>query len=170
MIYLREIKECNFPEIYKKLENAFPYEERRDFDDYKIYFQNDKFSPFEIVDEKKEVGFINLWEFENFIYIEHLAIDPEIRGGGYGSKAIECVKEMFKKPIILEAEAPETETQIKRISFYKKLGFKINGYNYFQPSYHNGDPVPLKLLSFPEHLTQNEYSEFLRETKKNVYF
>ncbi len=170
MITLRKISECNFSEIYKKLENAFPYEERRDFKDYEIYFKNKHFLPFEIIDVEKAVGFINLWVFDNFVYVEHLAIDPEIRGGGYGSKAINLVKEKFGKPVILESEAPETETQIKRIRFYERLGFKVNRFDYYQPSFHKGDPVPLKILSFPQPLTDGEYEEFLRETRSNVYF
>ncbi len=170
MIYLREIKECNFPEIYKKLENAFPYEERRDFKDYGNYFKNKCFLPFEIIDDDKAVGLISLWDFRNFIYIEHIAVDPEIRGGGYGTKAINLVKEQFGKTIILEAEAPETETQIKRIRFYEKLGFKVNAYDYCQPSYHNAEPVPLKILSFPRVITEAEYEEFLSETRINVYY
>ncbi len=170
MIFLREIEEVNFSQIYKKLENAFPYEERRDFQDYEIYFKNKHFKPFEIVDSTKAVGLVNLWLFESYIYIEHLLIDPELRSGGYGTKAIELVKKLYKKPIILEAEAPETEIQIKRIRFYEKSGFKINPYSYLQPSFHNGEPVPLKLLSYPELLTQDQYDLFIKETRENVYF
>ncbi len=170
MLFLKEIKEINFPEIYKKLEEAFPYEERRDFDDYEIYFKNSHFAPFEIVDGENAVGFVNLWVLSSFIYIEHIAIDPEIRGGGYGTKAINLVKEKFNKPIILEAEAPLSETQIKRIKFYENLGFKLNNYNYFQPSFHKGEPVPLKLLSYPDFLSAQEHELFIKETKENVYF
>ncbi len=170
MITLRKISKCNFSEIYKKLENAFPYEERRDFKDYEIYFRNNHFLPFEIIDGEKAVGFINLWAFDSFIYVEHIAIDPEIRGGGYGTKAINLVKEKYNKPIILESEAPKTKTQIKRIRFYENLGFKVNDFDYYQPSYHNADPVPLKILSYPELLTEMEYEKFLSETKTNVYF
>ncbi len=170
MVSLKEVKEENFSEIYKKLENAFPYEERRDFADYKIYYQNKYFAPFEIIDGENAVGFVNLWVFKSFVYIEHIAIDPRIRGGGYGTKAINLVKEHFGKMIILESEAPETETQIKRIHFYENLGFKINSYEYFQPSFHKGEPVPLKLLSFPDYLTREEYGLFIKTTKENVYF
>ncbi len=170
MVFLKEINEEKFPEIYKKLENAFPYEERRDFADYKIYFRNEHFAPFEIIDGESDVGFINLWVFKSFVYIEHIAIDPNIRGGGYGTKAINLIKKHFGKMIILESEAPETETQIKRIHFYEKLGFKINSFEYFQPSYHKGEPVPLKLLSFPDYLTCEEYDLFIKETRANVYF
>ncbi len=170
MIFLQEIKQADFPSIYQKLENAFPYEERRDFDDYKIYFKNPHFAPFEIIDGENAVGFINLWVFEFFIYVEHIAIDPQKRGGGYGSKAINLVKEKYNLPIILEAEAPITEIQIKRIRFYENLGFKLNDYDYFQPSFHKGEPVPLKLLSFPDLLTQLQHDLFIKETRKNVYF
>ncbi len=170
MIFFKKIKQTDFPNIYKKLESAFPYEERRDFKDYEIYFKSKHFKPFEIIDNETSVGFVNLWEFESYIYIEHLAIDSDIRGGGYGSKAINLVKEKYGKPIILEAEAPETETQIKRIRFYEKLGFIVNMYPYLQPSFHKGEPIPLMILSFPNPLSQNEYDLFIQETRENVYF
>ena len=82
------------------------------------------------------------------------------------------IKELIKKyslPVILEAEAPETEIQKKRIEFYKKLGFFVNDYEYTQPSYHGGESVPLKILSFPKPLSQKEFDLFYVETRKKVY-
>ena len=107
--------------------------------------------------------------FESFLFIEHIAINKEIRSKGYGSKTIELIKTKYNQPIVLEAEAPETEMQKKRIKFYENLGFKVNSYNYTQPSYHNDDGVPLLVLSFPELLNENEFDVFFRETRKVVY-
>ena len=89
--------------------------------------------------------------------------------GGYGTKAIELLKTTFNKPIILEAEAPVTEQQIKRIAFYERLGFKVNDFYYEQPSYHGGEGVPLKLLSYPDLLTDEEFQNFLTQTRNSAY-
>ncbi len=163
------VTEESFDKIYNKMEAAFPIEERRTGFDEKNCLKDGKFNFFEILDDENEVGFIALWVFQEFVFIEHLAIDSDKRNGGYGSKALNLVKEKFNKPIILEAEAPETEQQIKRIRFYDRHGFKVNDFNYMQPSYHGGEGVPLKILSFPETLSPEEFDNFIALTRKYVY-
>lgn len=163
------ITEERFDLVFSKMVAAFPYEERRDILDQKECLKNGYFKFFEIFDGETDVGFITLWVFEEFVFIEHIAIDEEKRAGGYGSKAIEFVKETYKKPVILEAEAPETEQQIKRIRFYNRLGFKMNDYDYEQPSYHGGEGVPLKILSYPKLINQAEFDLFIKITRENPY-
>ncbi len=163
------ITEERFDLVFSKMTAAFPYEERRDLLDQKECLKNKYFKFFEIFDNETDVGFIALWVFEEFVFIEHIAIDEDKRAGGYGSKTIELVKDTYKKPIILEAEAPETEQQIKRIKFYDRLGFKINFYDYEQPSYHGGEGVPLKILSYPKLICQEEFDLFIKLTKENPY-
>ena len=130
MISFIDVNEKTFNTVFDKMKTAFPYEERRDYSDQKECLKNKYFNFFEIYDGDVAVGFTALWVFENFVFIEHIAIDEDKRGGGYGSKAIELIKEKYNKPLILEAEAPVTEQQIKRIKFYNRLGFNVNSFNY----------------------------------------
>ena len=169
MIRFIDVNERTFNTVFDKMKTAFPYEERRDYSDQKECLKNKYFNFFEIYDGDVAVGFTALWVFENFVFIEHIAIDEDKRGGGYGSKAIELIKEKYNKPLILEAEAPVTEQQIKRIKFYNRLGFNVNSFNYTQPSYHGGEGVPLLILSYPNKLTDEEFEEFLKETRREVY-
>ena len=169
MIDLRPVTKENFSSVYKRLVDAFPYEERRDEADEEKCFLKSQFNFCEITDDGESVGLIVFWVFERFLFIEHIAINKEIRSKGYGSKTIDLIKSKFNLPIILEAEAPETEMQQKRIKFYENLCFKVNSYNYTQPSYHNGESVPLLVLSFPELLNENEFKEFFETTRKIVY-
>ena len=169
MINLKPVTEEKFSSIYERLIDAFPYEERRDEVDEKRCFLKSQFNFCEITDDGKSVGLIVFWVFERFLFIEHIAINKEIRSKGYGSKTIELIKSKYNLPIILEAEAPETEMQQKRIKFYENSGFKVNSYDYTQPSYHNSESVPLLVLSFPEKLNQTEYDEFFKETRIVVY-
>ena len=169
MISFIDVNEKTFNTVFDKMKTAFPYEERRDYSDQKECLENKYFKFFEIYDCDLAVGFTALWVFENFVFIEHIAIDEDKRGSGYGSKAIELIKEKYNKPLILEAEAPVTEQQIKRIKFYNRLGFNVNSFNYTQPSYHGGEGVPLLILSYPNKLTDEEFDEFLRETRREVY-
>lgn len=169
MIRFIEVTEKTFDKVYNKMTAAFPHEERRDSLDQKKCFDNRYFNFFEITENESAVGFVSPWVFPDFVYIEHLAIDENKRSGGYGTKTIEHIKELYNKPIILEAEAPVTEQQIKRIKFYERLGFKVNDYDYMQPSYHGGEGVPLMILSYPELLSQNQFDLFLSETRREVY-
>ena len=169
MLRFIDVNEKTFNTVFDKMKTAFPYEERRDYSDQKECLENKYFKFFEIYDCDLAVGFTALWVFENFVFIEHIAIDEDKRGGGYGSKAIELIKEKYNKSLILEAEAPVTEQQIKRIKFYNRLGFNVNSFNYTQPSYHGGEGVPLLILSYPNKLTDEEFDEFLRETRREVY-
>ena len=169
MIRLVSITEEAFDRVYDKMVTAFPYEERRDRSDQKDCIGKEYFSFLEIFDDNSPVGFISLWSFPEFLYIEHFAIDVNCRSHGYGSLVLQKIKDEYKKPVILEAEIPLTTEQIKRIVFYDRNGFKVNSFPYIQPSYHGGEGVPLNILSFPRLLTDEEYNTFLRHTRKNVY-
>lgn len=169
MINLKPVIDEKFSSVYKRLIDAFPYEERRDERDEKKCFLKSQFNFCEITDDGESVGLIVFWVFSKFLFVEHIAINKEIRSKGYGSKTFELLKTQYNLPIILEAESPETEMQKKRIRFYENLGFKINCYNYTQPSYHNAESVPLQILSFPQLLSESEFDTFFRETREVVY-
>ena len=169
MINLKSVASENFSAVYKRLVDAFPYEERRDECDEAKCFLKKQFNFCEITDNGESVGLIAFWVFESFLFIEHIAINKEIRSKGYGSKTMELIKRKYNLPIVLEAEFPETEMQKRRIRFYENLGFRVNLYSYTQPSYHNGEAVPLQILSFPEALDESEFEKFFVETRKVVY-
>ena len=169
MINLKPVTDEKFSSVYKRLIDAFPYEERRDERDEKKCFLKSQFNFCEITDDGESVGLIVFWVFSKFLFVEHIAINKEIRSKGYGSKTFELLKSQYKLPIILEAESPETEMQKKRIKFYENLGFKINCYDYTQPSYHNAESVPLMVLSFPQFLNEKEFEEFFKTTREIVY-
>ena len=169
MINLRTVTKENFSFVYKRLIDAFPYEERRDESHEEKCFLKKEFNFCEIIDDNESVGIIVFWLFREYLFVEHVAINKEIRGKGYGSKTFELLKSQYNLPIILEAESPETEMQKKRIKFYENLGFKVNSYDYTQPSYHNAQSVPLLVLSFPKILSQSEFDLFFKETRSVVY-
>ncbi len=169
MIRFENVTEEAFPSVYEKMKAAFPLEERRDYIDQMECLKDERFNFFEITENNSAVGFIAIWNLDGFVFLEHLAIDEDKRSGGFGTKAVELLKATYNKPVILEAEAPVTEQQIKRIAFYDRLGFKVNDFDYEQPSYHGGEGVPLKILSFPELLTKEEFENFIKKTRNSAY-
>ena len=96
---------------------------------------------------QQPMGLLSTWEFEDFIYIEHFAIEPSLRSQGYGTKAIQTFIQEHSKPIILEVEPPTNEQSIHRIRFYERCGLSLYEYPYIQPAYTpTSNPIPLRLM------------------------
>ena len=132
---------------------AFPPEERRPWDNiesmlvdgsqpYKIYVINCN-SVF--------AGFISFWQFDEFIYVEHFAIEPTYRGHGVGAEVIKLFVALDSRPIVLEVEPmSSSEMAMRRINFYLRCGFDaLYDYSYEQPPYAPELPsVPLMLMTY----------------------
>ncbi len=80
------------------------------------------------------VGFAYIVHFKGECYVFYLAAEKSIRGGGYGSRILEWIKENNRgMSIILDMEAPvegatNASERIKRIEFYRKNGILNTGY------------------------------------------
>lgn len=136
-----------FDDIYNRIERAFPYEERRDKDDEKKLFDKENFRFCRLVSDEETVGVAAYWLFDDFLFLEHLAINEEQRGKGRGTEFLREIKN-FGVPVVLEVEKPTYDYAVKRIAFYERGGFVLNEKNdYKQPSYHGGDGVPLLIMS-----------------------
>lgn len=167
---LKSITEDKRNIVYERMAEAFPYEERRDKEDWIKLFDDERYKCTFITDENAQpIGFAAWWEYDEFIFLEHLAINHECRGNGYGTKFLNYFREIFKKPIILEVEFPVTEQAIKRIEFYKKADFYLNDrYEYRQPSYHGTESVPLILMSTVP-LDEDKVKLFVETTIASCY-
>ena len=96
---------------------------------------------------KQTLGLLTTWEFDDFIYIEHFAIDPTLRSQGYGSEALKAFIHEHGKPLVLEAEPPTDALSIRRIKFYERIGLTLYDFPYMQPAYtEDSNPVELRLM------------------------
>ena len=106
--YMEKLMTQSFPsEEYRELE------ELRKYTDTKTHFYNNI-----IFHNNTPVGLITYWDFGHFYYIEHFAIDPTQRNGGYGKSVLNHLCQLLKHPIVLEVEIPEEEMAKRRINFY----------------------------------------------------
>jgi ribosomal protein S18 acetylase RimI-like enzyme len=159
-----------FNAVWEIYEDSFPEDERRNLEEQRKLLNNPLYNFIPIHDEEKLIGFVAIWNLNEFIFIEHLAIKKELRGNGYGTKIIEDIKSKYNKNIILEVEKPKTYEAKIRIEFYKRLGFYLNEYDYSQPSLgENKEPVPLFLMSFPENMNICEFKEIKEKLYTIVY-
>lgn len=131
--------------IKKLYEDAFPPHERRDWDSLLKLIPEQQEMHLDLVQtDDGHIGFIIWWEIASGTYfVEHFAIDAELRGKNYGASVLSYYKELLHGRILLEVEPPEDEYSIRRIGFYERLGFQVQDFNYRQPSYI--DP----LVSYP---------------------
>ncbi len=88
-----------------------------------------------------------LWPGYSLCFVEHLAVQPELRGQGVGHAALELLRGLADC-VLLEIEPVVDEQTARRLSFYRSAGFEPLPYEHVQLPYHAGDaPVPMVLLS-----------------------
>lgn len=132
--------------------SAFPQEERRELENIEWQLANNEcYNMYAIRHEGEVVGMFVYWDFEATVYIEYLAMDATLRGGGLGTKALTQMIELIgPRKVIFEVELPENEIATRRIEFYKRFNFQLwDQIPYEQPPYRATDDW------FPMHLMTN---------------
>lgn len=138
------IKNIDNLDFAKKVYNSsFPENERRDFSLIpKLITQEQGAFDFMVIeDNSKPIGILGIWEFEDFIFIEHIAVEKSQRNKSYGKNIMNYLINQYSKPIVLEVEPPKEEYSIRRIRFYIRLGFRFLNIDYFQPPYVKKNPM-----------------------------
>ena len=151
--------------------NSFPENERRSIDSLETLLASSKqFNMFALTNENGFVGFINYWNFDQFYYIEHFAILPQLRNSKYGSEAIKAFMLQTKKPIVLEVEMPRSTLAAHRIHFYERLGFYVLSNAYQQPPYDGVSfMIPMLIMSNDYHYANKHFQLIKNMLYKEVY-
>ena len=181
---LQRINETNFPEIYRIMQASFSDDEYRPYDEQLALFEEPEYWIYYMPAIGMErvgnhstgnstmhaAGFLAVWEFESFTYIEHFAVDPVLRNSGTGSAMLQELVRKYQKQICLEVELPEDELTRRRIGFYERNGFVFNEYPYIQPPISKGkSPVPLRIMTYGSAITQDTFEEMKRVLYQRVY-
>lgn len=150
---------------------SFPEVERRDFSLFcELIEKNPDFALFIILRDDRYVGFITCWDFREFAYVEHFAIDEASRGGGIGSIAMKEILKRMRRKVVLEVEEVVDELTQRRVAFYEALGFKRHEHAYKQPPYRKGDPWnAMNLMTFGEFDMDKQFDSVKEILYKNVY-
>ncbi len=145
---LKKLKRQDFDKVFSLLENSFPPDEYRTYEEHKALLDNEPYTIYALYDEETIKAFISVWEFENFAYVEHFAVSPEYRNGGLGAAMLNELIQKSGKKICLEVEPPNNETARRRIGFYRRNGFFLNEYPYIQPPMSKGKKaIPLLIMT-----------------------
>lgn len=155
-----------FNEVYGIMDDSFPEDEYRPFEGQEALLDREEYRIYGNTAGSELAGFISVWEFEDFAYIEHFAVDKRFRNGGRGKDMLQELLSSIDKPFVLEVEPPESEITERRIGFYQRNGFVFNEYDYVQqPMWEGRNPVPLKIMSYPEGLSEKEF----RKVRDTIY-
>ncbi len=139
---------------------SFIREERRDMEEQVRILQDARYHCCAAVREERLQGLVFYWEAEDFLYLEHLCVAPDLRGTGLGTALLSWLRAQGKQ-VILEIEPPVDELTQNRLHFYEKNGFRMNRHFHIQPKYHVGDPdMEMRILSFGREISGAEYAAF----------
>lgn len=159
-----------FSEAWELYEASFPKEERRSLTGQKRIFGLEPYHFEVILMGKSIIGLLLWWGFKEFVFIEHFATMPNVRGKGYGGKILREFLDAQKRRVVLEVEPPEDELKKRRIEFYKNAGFVFNPHFYQQPPMQKGcGYLQLHLMSWPTEITEESVNLFVGNYHPIIY-
>ena len=166
---VKNAKDQHFAEFWDIYSTSFPLNERRVSIQQTDAFKKQEYQVNIYLFDNHVVGFIAFWTTMDFIFIEHLAIAPEVRNMGLGSAILKRFTEREPIPVILEIEPPINDLTRRRIKFYESSGFIQNDHLHFQPPYHPEDqPLHLVILSYLDPISVDLYLQFSQFQKNTV--
>lgn len=151
--------------------SSFPDGERREIADWIRYtWTKPEFFNNIIEYGGERVGFISYWGLDDFLYVEHFAMDSRIRGKGYGGIAIETLVNETGKVVVLEVELPTDEMSKRRVGFYERHGFKLCEKKYVQPPYKASDcELEMKIMWCNAEDISDKFDRMVACIYNNVY-
>src|SRR5690554_4789317 len=121
----------DFDKIYDLMEVSFPRDEYRNYEDQKALLSNSSYTIYVVYDEIHAIkGFMAVWDFDEFAFIEHFAVSPKFRNNGMGKEMLSQIVKVLGKRLCLEVEEPDTIMAKRRIGFYERNNFFLNKYYY----------------------------------------
>ena len=169
---LKMMQPDEFDQVFSIIEQSFPTDEYRTFEEHKELLKEPGYCIYvQHTPHQETVGaFLAVWEFADFVYIEHFAIDSALRGNGIGSAVIQEAHQLFSKQICLEVELPTTNLAKRRIAFYERNGFFLNVYPYMQPPISKGkNELPLLIMTSEERIDQKRFGHIQQMLYQRVY-
>lgn len=151
-----------FESVWNTYDLSFPEFEKRIKSDQIAVLKDKRYNLFALIEDDLYLGFIMTWEFGNFCFIEHFAIDSANRGKSYGGSVIKEIQKQFNdKTIILEIDPPIDEISVRRLNFYKSLGFILSDIYHLNLPYRiGGEGHQLNIMTYPLPISESEYNAF----------
>lgn len=166
---LRSKAHPDYESFIKLYETSFPIFEQRTTAQQELALKDSRYELVLFKQDDLFVGFVAAWIFEECVYIEHLAVNTQIRGRGFGSQMMQDFICSQDKVVILEIDPVVDEKSKARLRFYQKCGFKLNAYTHCHPPYRKGFKAhSLMILSSDREISSEEYDAFNAHLCKEV--
>jgi len=159
-VRLNSTDDSRFSQAWELYRESFPiYEQRRLEEQAQAMAQPDYH--FEVLYQAgRFVGIMLYWRHMDFVYLEHFAVTPALRGGGLGTKALGLLLDEGAR-VILEIDPVRDDVSRRRLKFYQGLGLAQNPYKHIHPPYRDGyNGHSLEVLSSGGELEADAYNEF----------
>ncbi len=169
---LKKLEKQNFDRVFAVMEESFPPDEYRPYEEQKTLLEEGRYGIYILPDgDSSDIkAFIAVWQFDDFAFVEHFAVNQKYRSQGLGSRILDEVKQELGCQICLEVELPETELAKRRIGFYERNGFVLNDYPYEQPPISAGrTAIPLKIMTSGGGVTEERFSKIRDILYREVY-
>lgn len=172
---IQKMRSEDFDKVYSIMEESFPIDEYRTYDEQKELLENPRYSIYVLMDSENSdaddmKAFITVYRFEDFAFVEHFAVNPAFRNKGLGAVILKEIKELLSCRICLEVELPDSDFARRRIGFYERNGFFVNDYPYIQPPISQGrQAIPLIVMTTHGAVTEEEFNVMKTTLYREVY-
>jgi ribosomal protein S18 acetylase RimI-like enzyme len=154
--------------VWELYEESFPIVERRKVEDHISACNDERFFPLSVWDGQQLIGLMFFWEWDKYRYLEHLAVNPNLRGHGYGTQLLYYLRES-NHTIMLEIDPLINELSVRRLQFYERSGFTLTPYRFVHLPYRlDGIEQELLILSYPKMITKEQHNNFLKFVGEEV--
>lgn len=165
LIRITDPNNSNFNQLITLYKEAFPVSERREIEQLKrLVEEKDKMFFNAIECDGELCGLFIYWKFEEFYYLEHLAVYAEVRNRKIGQQVLDYITANLQGLRLLEVEPAESEMTTRRVNYYRRNGYEVLDYDYMQPSYHTrGESLPLWIMGNHPTTRLHEFEEQIRQ-------
>jgi len=168
LVFIENKKDKYFEIAWQLYLDSFPEIERRTLEEQEEILTDKNFKMTCYVEDDVLISIVFYWKISSYTFLEHFAVNSELRGQSFGSKILQKFIN-DKKNIVLEIEPIVDEITQKRLKFYKKFGFVVNSHEHLQIPFREGaKELKLLLMSQEKTLSQQEYKVLYESMKKSL--
>ena len=161
-LQIKETDTQRWNKVWELYEESFPIAERRKIADHIRACSDSQFYPISAWEGSELIGLLFYWEWDSYRYLEYLAVNPELRGSGFGSQLLRYLRDS-DHTIILEIDPLINELSVRRLQFYERAGFTLTPYRFVHLPYRlESQSQELLILSYPKMITKEQHNDFLK--------
>lgn len=147
-------------------ELSFPAPLRRDRSAFAAAFSDPAFECLVFREREAVIGFVSLWYFPDYLFLEAIAVAPEFRGLGLGSERLRDLMTSVVNPIAALSHSAYPAA----LDFFTKNRFVVNQGRYLLPEgVVPEDERALTLLTYPKPFTQAKSLALCRDLEERVF-